>query len=336
VKAIVLVGGEGTRMRPLTFTTPKQLLPLLGSSIFEDVVLHLSAHGVDEIMVSLGYLPQAFMEHYPDGHCQGVAIRYALEPQPLDTAGAIRFAAEDFIDGERFVVVNGDVLTDLDLTALIDFHHERGAQGTIALHPVEDPSRFGVVPTEDDGRVIAFVEKPAIDEAPTNLINAGTYVFEASVLERIPFGERVSIERTIFPEMVIDGQLFAKADAAYWLDTGTPQSYLQAHDDLLSGRREGAQGLVDGSYLGEATLTSGATISASSVGSGSQVAAGTRVKNSILLPGVVIAGGCSIEDSILGHGVSVGAGATIQSVSVIGDGVVIPAGATIEAEKLVR
>jgi mannose-1-phosphate guanylyltransferase len=321
-------------MRPLTFTTPKQLLPLLGAPIFEDVVAHLGDHGVTEIMLSLGYLPHAFIEQYPSGECRGVAVRYAVESSPLDTAGAIAFAAQDFIADETFVVVNGDVLTDLDLTQLIEFHQASGAQGTIALHPVSDPSRFGVVPTDEDGRVIAFVEKPPADEAPTNQINAGTYVFEASVLDRIPLGERVSIERATFPEMVSDKVLYAKSDASYWLDTGTPTSYLQAHADLLSGARQGAQGLVGGSFVGEHAEVTAATLVASSIGAGSLLREGVEVRDSVLLPGVSVGEGSTIEGSILGNNVTVGAGTHIRNLSVIGDGVEIPAGVTIDGESI--
>ena len=157
--------------------------------------------------------------------------------EPLDTAGAVRFAAASAGIDDTFVVVNGDVLTDLDLTRLVAFHRRAGAQGTIALHPVADPSAFGVVPTEADGRVTAFVEKPPRDEAPTNQINAGTYVLEPSVLKRIASSGRVSIERETFPAMVRDGVLFALSDGAYWLDTGTPSAYLDANFDYVDGRR---------------------------------------------------------------------------------------------------
>src|SRR5208282_4646548 len=160
-----------------------------------------------------------FMEAYPEGHAAGIRLTYAVEPEPLDTAGAVRFAAVHGKVDDTFVVVNGDVLTDLDLGSLIDFHRLRGAEGTIALHPVADPSSFGVVPTDEDGRVTAFVEKPPRDEAPTNEINAGTYVLEPSVLGRIPGSCRVSIERDTFPAMVRDRGLFALSDDRYWLDT---------------------------------------------------------------------------------------------------------------------
>ena len=209
MKAVVLVGGEGTRLRPLTLSAPKQMLPIVGVPMIERVLGHLASHGIDDAVLSLGYLPDAFTEAYPDGRVAGMGVTYAVEPEPLDTAGAVRFAAAFAGIDETFVVVNGDVLTDLDLTALVAFHRERGAEGTIALHPVADPSAFGVVPTDDDGRVQAFVEKPPRDEAPTNEINAGTYVLEPSVLGRIPEGGRVSIERETFPAMVRDGGLFA-------------------------------------------------------------------------------------------------------------------------------
>ena len=186
MKAVVLVGGEGTRLRPLTFTTPKQMLPVAGRPMIERVLAHLAAHGVDEAVLSLGYRPDAFMRAYPEGTAAGVKLVYAVEEQPLDTAGAIRFAAYEAGLVETFVVVNGDVLTELDVSALVQQHHETAAQATIALTPVEDPSAFGVVPTDETGRVTAFIEKPAPGEAPTNLINAGTYVFEPTVLDRIP------------------------------------------------------------------------------------------------------------------------------------------------------
>lgn len=160
MKAVVLVGGEGTRLRPLTLSTPKQMLPIVGMPMIERVLAHLASHGVDEAVLSLGYLPDAFKEAYPQGRASGVKLTYAVESEPLDTAGAVRFAATYAGLNETFVVVNGDVLTDLDLTSLVAFHRERGAEGTIALHPVADPSAFGVVPTDSDGRVTAFVEKP--------------------------------------------------------------------------------------------------------------------------------------------------------------------------------
>ncbi|MEY2468009.1 MAG: mannose-phosphate guanylyltransferase, partial [Actinomycetota bacterium] len=183
MKAVVLVGGEGTRLRPLTYTTPKQLLPVAGVPMLERVVTHLAAHGVDDVILSMGYKPDAFLTAYPDHVCAGTPVRYVVEAEPLDTGGAIAYAADETSIGERFLVVNGDVLTDVNYTALIELHDARGAWATIGLTPVEDPSRFGVVVTDSDGRVTAFIEKPPEGTAPTNLINAGVYVMEPAALD---------------------------------------------------------------------------------------------------------------------------------------------------------
>ena len=200
----------------------------------------LAAHGVDEVVLSMGYLPDAFHEHFArrrqaTTRSAASTVRYVVEDEPLGTAGAIRFAAEG-ID-ERFVVCNGDVLTDLDLGAMVRFHDERGAEATISLTQVEDPSAFGVVPTRADGEVIAFVEKPPPGKAPSNWINAGTYVLEPGFLDRIPPRLNVSIERETFPRMLAEpGALFGFAADGYWLDIGTPEKYLEAHADALAGR----------------------------------------------------------------------------------------------------
>ncbi|HEY1466034.1 MAG TPA: nucleotidyltransferase family protein, partial [Acidimicrobiales bacterium] len=207
MRAVVLVGGEGTRLRPLTLTTPKQMLPVMEQPMIERVLDQLARHGIDEAVLSLGYRPDAFINAYPEGSVGGVRLAYAVEPEALDTAGAIRFAADHAGIDETFVVVNGDVLTDLDITELVDFHHRHHAEATISLTPVDDPSSYGVVPTDSQGKVEAFIEKPPRDEVPTNLINAGTYVLEPEVLARIPKGRRVSIERETFPTLVEAGTL---------------------------------------------------------------------------------------------------------------------------------
>ncbi len=235
MKAIVLVGGEGTRLRPLTYHTPKPLLPIVNVPFLERQLSWLAGHGVDEVVLSLGYLPEAFERHFASGRFGAMRVRWVVEREPLGTAGGIRFAA-DGID-ERVVVCNGDVLTDLDLTALVRFHDERAAEATIALTRVDDPSAFGVVPTRDDGEVVAFVEKPPPGKAPTNWINAGTYVLEPSVLARIPSRLTVSIERETFPRMLdMPRRLFAQHSDAYWIDIGTPRKYFEAHADVLAGR----------------------------------------------------------------------------------------------------
>jgi mannose-1-phosphate guanylyltransferase len=356
MRAVVLVGGEGTRLRPLTLTTPKQLLPVVGVPMLERVLGHLARHGVDEAVLSLGYLPDAFREAYPDGRAAGVQLAYAVEPQPLDTAGAVRFAATSAGIDDTFVVVNGDVLTDLDLTALVAFHRRTGAQGTIALHPVADPSAFGVVPTDADGRVTAFVEKPQRDEAPTNQINAGTYVLEPSVLKRVASSGRVSIERETFPAMVREGVLFALSDEAYWLDTGTPSAYLDANFDYVDGRRgpEVAPGVEDRGFGLLARGTSdlaGEVLGRSVVFDGCRVAAGARVEHCVLGPGSFVEPGAVVTDSVLmercrvaadakvagsvmGPRSVVGQRADVRPVSVLGADAVVSSGTLVDGERV--
>ncbi|MFV1992112.1 MAG: NDP-sugar synthase, partial [Acidimicrobiales bacterium] len=232
MRAIVLVGGLGTRLRPLTDTRPKQMLPIAGRPMIERVVQHLALHGVDEVILSLGYRPDAFEKAYPDGLCVGMKVSFVVEDEPLGTAGAIRFAAVRANIDDTFLVLNGDVLTDLDITSLVAYHRDRLAEGTLNLTRVDDPSRFGVVDTDENGRVLQFVEKPPPEEAPTHYINAGTYVLEPSVLDVIPAGRAVSIERETFPYLVDSGGLFANQSDAYWIDTGTPETLLQANFDM--------------------------------------------------------------------------------------------------------
>ena len=318
MKAVVLVGGEGTRLRPLTLTTPKQMLPVGGRPMIERVLEWLAGHGVDEAVLSLGYRPDAFLKAYPDGESCGVRLRYAVEDSPLDTAGAIRFAAlEDGVDS-TFLVVNGDVLTDLDVTALVAFHRDRGAEATIALTPVEDPSAFGVVPTDDDGRVLAFIEKPARREAPTNLINAGTYVLEPSVLDRIPGGRRVSIERETFPSLVEEGRIYALGSTSGWLDAGTPATYLAAN-------------------LAYAPMgPSGDHVTASVVGDDVTIRSGAVVERSVVMDGAVVGTGAVVTDSIVGPRARIGDGARVTNHSVLGDGYVVDAGAELSEARLPR
>ena len=343
MRAVVLVGGEGTRLRPLTLTAPKQMLPIVEIPMIERVLSHLAAHGIEEATLSLGYRPDAFLSLFPSNRVEGMALRYAVEPEPRGTAGAIRFAAEAAGLDDTFLAVNGDVLTDLDLTALIDFHRRWDAEGTIALAHVEDPSAFGLVPTGADGRVLAFVEKPLPEESVTGAINAGTYVLEPSVFDRIPKDEPVSIEREVFPGMAAEGRLFAAASEAYWIDTGTPAKYLQAQLDLLDGRRPpppapGARlhhesvwvlgeavidGLVEGPTLigAAAYVQAGAKVERAVIGSGARVAKGAEIRNSVLLPGASVHAGAVVDGSIVGEGSVVGEGARLSGLTVIGAGV---------------
>ncbi|MEA3020320.1 MAG: mannose-phosphate guanylyltransferase [Actinomycetota bacterium] len=328
MRAVVLVGGFGTRLRPLTLTAPKQMLPVAGLPMIERVLAHLAMHGIDDVVLSLGYKPDAFTGAYPDDRCAGVHLSYAVDPEPLDTAGAVGFAARRAGIDERFLVVNGDVLTDLDLHALVAFHDGHGAEGTIALTQVEDPSHFGVVPTDDAGRVLAFVEKPPRHEAPTDLINAGFYVLEPQVLDRIPEHGPVNIERETFPAMVADGSLYARADGAYWIDVGTPERYLQASLDLLDGVR--AEPLDPALLLPEGLLIDAtATVERSVLGRGCRVMAGARVVDSVLHGGVTVGERASVRRSILGPASVIGDDASLDELTVLGDGIHVDAGAVL-------
>jgi mannose-1-phosphate guanylyltransferase len=289
-------------------------------------VAKLAEGGVTDAVLSLGYRPDSFLEAYPDDTCSGVALHYAVEPEPLDTAGAVRFAALDGGIEHTFVVVNGDVMTDLDLGVLWDFHHERGAEGTIALTPVDDPSRYGVVPIDADGRVEQFVEKPLPGEAPTNWINAGTYVLEPSVLDRIPAGRRVSIERETFPLMVADGSLFALHSDSYWVDAGTPATYLASQLDLIDGSR----GEPEPAIHPTATIAVGATVAHTVLMAGAHVEAGATVRDSVVLPGGCVRRGATVEGSVVGARSVIGAGSILTDLCVVGNDIVVADGSRLD------
>ena len=319
MRAVVLVGGFGTRLQPLTLDTPKQMLPIVGKPMIEHVVEHLSKHGITEVVLSLGFAPDVFQATYPDGYCDEVPIHYAIEPEPLDTAGAIRFAAESANIKETFLVLNGDVLTDLDVKKLVDFHKETRAEASIHLIPVEDPSRYGVVPTDQSGRVTGFIEKPLPGESPTNWINAGTYVLEPSVLEQIPSNQRVSVEKETFPALAAKSQLFAFQSETYWIDTGTPATYLQAQMDLLDG------GVRGNSHSGvDPTSLINGEVTESVIGADVVIEKGSRIEKSVILKGAKIAKGAIISNSIIGFESHVGENATIRSLSVVGHRVKVP------------
>lgn len=328
MRAIVLVGGFGTRLRPLTLTLPKQMLPVVHTTMLERVVGTLGESGVTDVVLSLGYRPDTFVDAYPHGSCAGVALHYAVEPEPLDTAGAIRFAALEAGLDERFLVVNGDVLADLDIGELWAHHERCGAEATIALTPVEDPSRFGVVPTRDDHSVIDFVEKPEPGTAPTNYINAGTYVMEPSVIDRIEANRRVSVEREVFPAMAKDRTLYALGSDAYWLDAGTPETLLQANLDVLAGKRP----FQDVGIHASARVHPEAVVIDSVIGAESTVAAGARVERSVVLAGSTVGPNAVVSDSLVGGRSTIGEGASLTENSVIGFGETVEPGAMLTCD----
>lgn len=298
------------------------MLPVVGRPMIERVIEALRLHGVTDAILSLGYRPDAFLEAYPGDVCAGVKLHYAVEGEPLDTAGAVRFAAEEGGIDSTFLVVNGDVLTDLDISELWRFHRERKAEGTIALTPVDDPSRYGVVPIDEHGRVEAFIEKPPPGEAPSHWINAGTYVLEPSVLDRIPAGRQVSIERETFPAMVADRSLFALQSDAYWVDAGTPATYLQVQLDLVDGVR----GAPEQAIASSAVVSTDSIVEHSVVMDRARIASGARVIDSVVLPGACIGEGATVRRSIVGPDALVGEGAVIDELTVVGGAVTVEPG----------
>jgi mannose-1-phosphate guanylyltransferase len=348
VQALILAGGEGTRLRPLTSTVPKPVLPLANRPFISYMLDWLVLHGIDDVVMSCGFLGDRVRAVLGDGDGR-VGIRYVEEDEPLGTAGAVKHA-EAMLD-ERFAVLNGDILADFDLTALQRFHAEHGATGTISLIPVDDPSAYGLVRTDAAGHIEGFLEKPSPEEIDTNLINAGAYVLEREVLERIEPGRATSFEREVFPSLVGEG-LYGFAVTGYWLDIGTPERYLEATYDILEARVETVVGerlaesgvaVGDGSRISAAaTLTAPALLGAGCevadgaavggravLGAGCKLAADSRVENAVLHDGVTIGPGAVVRDSIVGAGAEIGASSRVEACAVIGPGAVVEPRSTI-------
>lgn len=329
MRAVVLVGGFGTRLRPLTLSVPKPMLPVGHVAIIERLIENLVRGGVTDVTLALGFRPEPFMQAFPDGTCAGATLTYAVEPGPLDTGGAIRFAALFAGIDSTFVVANGDVLTDLDVGALVHFHRSAGAEATLHLTPVEDPSAFGVVDQEPSGLVRRFIEKPPPGTSPSNLINAGTYVFEPSVIARIPDGRKVSVEREIFPALVADQTLWAMATNDYWIDTGQPDLYLKANLDVITRLRaehSWAHGVAEGAVIG-----TGVALSDTVVADGASIGDGADVSDSVLLAGASVGPGAHVRHSVvMGH---IGARAVISN-CVIGAGIELADGSHHTDERI--
>lgn len=315
MQAIVLVGGEGTRLRPLTETVPKPALTLVDRPFLAYMIEWLAGHGVSEVVLACGFLPDVLREALAgEEERAGVSISYVVEPERRGTAGAIRFAADQLGERleDRFLALNGDVLTDLDLTALRRAHEERGASATLGLYPVEDSSAFGLVRSGEGGAVDAFLEKTG--EAVPGEINAGMYVLERSVLELIPPGEEFSIERDVFPRLVGNGLHGLRLDG-YWMDIGTPERYLQASWDILEQRVETrVRSTAPGMHVGaDVEIAAGAVVGPRVVlGSDSRVEVGAKVRDSVLLDGCVVGEGAQVNGSILSRGVKVAPGASLE------------------------
>jgi len=345
-QAVILVGGEGTRLRPITSRVPKPVAPVVERPFVSYILDNLARHGVDRAIFSTGFLAEAIEAEIGDGAGYGLRVEYAVESEPLGTAGAIANCASKLGDGS-FYVFNGDVLSDVDLSELAALHADRGGMGTIFLTPVEDPRRYGLVELGEDGAVSSFLEKPG-EWKGAALINAGVYVLEHEVLEMIPRGRLFSIERGVFPRLAQAGSLYGYVDHGYWRDIGTPESYLQAHFDILERTVEttvadalGEQyvyvapsahvhpqaRVVPPCYIGDgARVDAGARVGPLVVlGAGSVVAEGATVIESVVQEHVVIGAHAQVESSVLVRESSIGAGTQLSN-AVLGEGCVVGAG----------
>ncbi|QIN83190.1 NTP transferase domain-containing protein [Rubrobacter tropicus] len=350
MKAVVLVGGQGTRLRPITFDTPKALVPLRNRPFMGYMLDFLRGGGLDGAVLSLGYLPDPIQDYLANWHdLRGFDVDYAVEEHALGTAGGIK-NAEEYLDGDPFVVVNGDVLTGMDLAEAIRIHKASDALATITLTSVEDPTAYGLVEVDHDMVVQRFIEKPAADEVTTNLVNAGVYVLEPEVLGMIPAGREVSIEREIFPELQARGRLMAHVSSSYWRDIGTPRSYLAASHDVLSGAvgtdrtnfeymdvKEDASCGKNVKLLPPLSVAEGCEISdlatiggRSALGRNCRIGRGAVVEGSILLDGARVDAGAVIRGSIIGRDARVGRGAIVRGLSVLGAGCVVGEGNVLD------
>jgi len=352
MQALILVGGEGTRLRPLTSTVPKPVVPLVDRPLISYMLEWIKRHGVDDVIMSCGFLAAGVRNVLGDGSEFGMRLRFVEEPEPLGTAGALKFA-ESMLD-ERFLMLNGDVLTDIDLTAQLAQHELTSAKATLALVAVPDPTNYGLVRLEEDGAVREFVEKPsmdAVEERPAtddpgdNMISAGAYVLERTILEHVPAGKNVSIEREIWPLLVGNGLYGFRADT-YWLDIGTPERYLRATFDIIEGNVETAvrerlgegylavseEAEVEGRAIPPAVLERGVHVAADAhvgslvvLGQDVCVGAGSTVERSVILNGTEIGEHCRLSDCIVAAGCRIGPGTRISGGAVLGEGVTVGA-----------
>src|ERR671939_358561 len=324
MKAVVLVGGQGSRLRPITYDVPKAMVPLRNQPFIGYMVDFLRDAELDGAVLSLGYLPDPIQGYFAGRDLTGFSIDYAVEDNPLGTAGGIK-NAERYLDGDPLVVVNGDVLSGMDLRVAIEKHEASDALATIVLTSVEDPTAYGLVEVDHDMLVRRFIEKPAADEVTTNLVNAGIYVLEPEVLDMIPAGQEVSIEREIFPHLQAEGRLRAYVSSSYWRDIGTPKSYLAASHDVLSGAvgakedfdylhvdpsvmtGKGVRVLPPISVSAGCVLKNGATVGGrSSLGRDCRIGEGAVVEGSILFDGAEVEAGAGVRGPIIGPPARVG------------------------------
>ena len=335
MKAIILVGGEGTRLRPLTYSVVKPMVPVANRPFIEHVILKLAAHGINDIVLAMGYKPDSIFAYFKDGAGPGIKLTYSLEAKPLGTAGAVKNAGGHVED--TFFVLNGDTFSDIDYTEMLSLHRRSRARATIALSHVDDPTRFGVVETGEDGRVRAFIEKPPRDKVTSHWINAGVYILEPSVLDCIPDDQYFMFEKGVFPTMLEKGEaVFAYLSKAYWIDMGRPSQYHQLNNDILRGlcssplhlvadiiidqgcvvhpsaRISGPVVIGGNCTIGEDTIITGPVV----IGRNCRIGKGAVIENSVLWDDIIIGAGASVIGSIIASGAKIDKNARLVDLTV--------------------
>jgi mannose-1-phosphate guanylyltransferase / phosphomannomutase len=354
MKAVIMAGGEGTRLRPQTSNLPKPMLPLVGRPMMEHIVSLLRRHGITDIVVTVAFLPNAIRSYFGDGSELGVSMVYATEESPLGTAGSVRNAREQLT--ERFLVISGDVLTDIDLTSVIDFHEKNEALATIALCAVENPLEFGIVITRDDGTIERFLEKPGWGQVFSDTINTGIYVLEPEIFERIPGGRSVDFSGEVFPAVLEAGEpLYGYVADGYWEDVGTTAAYLKAHEDILDGKVDvdvagfelrpgifiGKGSTIDPSvhiespaFVGEnCTIDQGVALGPyATVGANTQVAERAELQRSVIGENSYLGPATRVEGAVLGRSCDLRVGARIEPGAVVGEGCLVGAHAEVRSD----
>jgi mannose-1-phosphate guanylyltransferase len=314
MKAVILVGGKGTRLLPLTCNTPKPMVPVMNRPFMEYVIRHLGKHNVNDVVMAMGYLPQAIESYFGDGGKFDKSMVYCVESSPMDTAGAVK-NTECYIGDDTFFVLNGDIFTSLDLTDMLRYHRENRAKVTIALTPVPDPTNYGLIETTPDGRITRFLEKPKPEEVTTNMINAGTYILEREILDWMPKDQPYSFERKLFPALLAKGEpVYGYSSDAYWIDIGRPEKYFQLHRDLLtinnllpaevqaSLRREDKR-------IHPSVKVNGPVV----VGAGSEISAGVTINGPVIIgTGCVIKESSVLDESLIWQNTQIGAGVNLK------------------------
>ncbi len=350
MKAVILVGGLGTRLRPLSINTPKSMMPVVNIPFIEYVIRRLSRHNIKHVILAISHLAQPIKNYIGDGSRFGVSITYTIEETALGTAGAVKNTAQ-YLDDEAFVVLNGDIFTDLDISAMIALHNRRKAKITIALTPVEDPTIYGLIETDDKGRITRFLEKPSWEQVTTNMINAGTYIMEADVLNSIPAQTMFSFEKGVFPPLLQKGEpIYAFPSSCYWMDIGTPEKYHQLNRDLLNAKSNqfnfiknthvsigedsnihtaaeitGPAVIGNNCTIGERAKLNGAVV----IGSGSTIGDSAIVEDSVIWHNVKIEQGAIVKRSIIADNCRIGAESNIID-AVISDNITVTAGYNIK------